>query len=169
MIKLFQNIDQLLQWVLNKFNEKQFLNSTFKNKKITFIDVGTNFGGFYFKISKILNIKRALLIDPFPKISKSLPENITILKIALTDKKIIRNFYQHYISSQSSFYKRNDKLEILSKIKKKSKINCDTLDNIFYKNNLKFIDLLKIDAQHEEYNILKGSSKILKKKISKCD
>ena len=44
-------------------------------------------------------------------------------------------------------------------------MKCDTLDNIFFKNNLKFIDLLKIDAQHEEYNILKGSNKILNKKL----
>lgn len=165
MIKLFQNIDQVIQWVLNKFDEKKFLKSIFKNKKITLIDVGTNYGDFYFKISNILNIKKALLIDPDPKINQSFPKKISILKIALTNKKNIRNFYQHNISSQSSFYKRNNELELLSKINKKIKVNCDTLDNIFYNNKLKFIDLLKIDAQHEEYNILKGSSKILKKKL----
>ncbi len=165
MIKFFQNIDEILQWVFNKFDEKKFLKSVFKKKKITFVDIGTNYGSFYFQISNFLNIKKALLIDPYPKIKRDLGKEISIIEMALTNKKTVRNFYQHNISSHSSFYKRNNKLNLLSGIKKKTLVKCDSLDNIFFENDLKYIDLLKIDAQHEEYKILEGSYKILKKKL----
>jgi FkbM family methyltransferase len=166
MIKYIQGIDEAIKWIINDFNEKKYLKKTFKNKKITFIDIGTNYGLFYSKISKIFRIKRALLIDPLPKLKNKL-SNICILNLGVTNKKCLKIFYEHKISSQSSFYKRNNKLKIISKIKAKKLIKCDKLDNIINNYKIKFIDLLKIDAQHEELNVLKGSRNILKKKLIK--
>ncbi len=164
MIKYIQGIDETIKWIINDFNEKKYLKKIFKNKKIIFVDIGTNYGSFYSKISKNFRIKKALLIDPIPKFKNNL-SHIKILNLGVTDKRCSKVFYEHKVSSQSSFYKRNSKLKIISKIKGKKLIKCDKLDNIFKNNKIKFIDLLKIDAQHEELKVLKGSKNILKKKL----
>ena len=44
-------------------------------------------------------------------------------------------------------------------------VKCIYLDNFCKKNKLNYIfDILKIDCEGEDYNILKGSKKLLKKK-----
>ena len=41
-------------------------------------------------------------------------------------------------------------------------VEIDTLDNIFYNNDIK-VDFIKIDTEGYEYNILKGGEKTIKK------
>ena len=65
------------------------------------------------------------------------------------------------MSSQSSFYKNIKGYGSLQKIKKTTNVKTKVFDNIFNKNQP--IDLCKIDAEGEDYNILKGMTKNLKK------
>ena len=79
----------------------------------------------------------------------------------MTNKISNQKFYLYDIPSQSSFYKQNDTYNSVQKIKKKINVNIKVFDKIF-KKNLK-IDFCKIDAQGEDYNILIGMKKNLKK------
>ena len=79
----------------------------------------------------------------------------------MSNKISNKKFYLYDIPSQSSFYKQNDTYNSVQKIKKKINVNIKVFDKIF-KKNLK-IDFCKIDAQGEDYNILIGMKKNLKK------
>ena len=48
---------------------------------------------------------------------------------------------------------------------KKETVNVVTIDNFCKKNNIKKIDLLKIDTEGHEAEVLEGASKMLKKNI----
>jgi FkbM family methyltransferase len=162
--KIIQKIDDTMSWLLgNTCNEKNFLKNFFK-KKITYIDIGVNQGSFYKKISKICKIKKAILIDPIIFPLKIIKNNTILIKTGLSNKIKNKKFYHYNITAHSSFYKRNNILGSLSTLKKVEIIKTETLDNIFFKNNLKYIDFIKIDAQNEEYNILLGAKKVLKNK-----
>ena len=46
-LKLYQKFDDIISYVFsNTVNEKKFLKSYFKNKKIIVIDIGSNYGNF---------------------------------------------------------------------------------------------------------------------------
>ena len=164
MQKIIQKIDDTMSWLLgNTCNETKFLKNFF-NKKIIYIDIGVNQGSFYKKISKICKIKKAILIDPIIFPLKIVKSNTILIKAGISNKITNKKFYHYNITAHSSFYKRNNILGSLSALKEVEIIKTETLDNIFFKNNLKHIDFIKIDAQNEEYNILLGAKKILENK-----
>jgi len=166
--ELFQRINDTSQYLFgNTANEEAFLKKELK-KKIIYVDIGANNAFFYKKINKILDIKKAILIEPsistFNKI-KLINKNDIKLNIAISSTCQKRNFYEYYISSQSSFYKKNKLLKSLNKIKKKYLVNVTTVEKVFQKFKLNKIDLLKIDAQNEDLEILKGCKNLLFKNL----
>jgi len=87
--------------------------------------------------------------------------NVKIFNCALSNNRKKRKFYIYEIPSQSSFYKQKQTYSSLQKIKKTISVQTDIFDRIFNKNLQ--IDFCKIDAQGEDFQILKGMSKNLKK------
>jgi len=94
--------------------------------------------------------------------------NRTYFNIGVFDKKIRKDFFITEEPAASSFFKPSTNNKIYEKrnwqfrkIKKKIKINCNKLDNLYKKINN--IDFLKIDTQGSEYEIIYGASGILKK------
>ena len=72
-------------------------------------------------------------------------------------------FYEYKLSSQSSLYKQNKFFNAFNDLKKISYIQTKKFDDLMDRNIL--IDLCKIDTQGEEFNILKGMSYFLRKKL----
>ena len=87
---------------------------------------------------------------------------------ALSDKNTNKKFYINKNSYTSSFnrinlnYKHTHEKD---KIKNSIQVKTITLDAYINLNQIKKIDILKIDTQGHELNVLKGSKKSLKKNI----
>ena len=76
-----------------------------------------------------------------------------------------RIFYEYELSSQSSLYKQNGFFNSFNDLKKTSYIQTKKFDD-FMNRNIS-IDLCKIDTQGEDFNVLRGMSYFLKKKLIK--
>ena len=132
---------------------KTFLNSFFIKKIYSFEASKENFQKLKYKIDKIIHKYNTILIY----------ENI-----ALSSESKIINFKQLAESSSSTFtkinmesnyYKKKRKmLNFFSKKEdfKETKIKTINLESYILKNNIKKIDLLKIDTEGHEFEILKG-------------
>jgi FkbM family methyltransferase len=167
LLKLYQKVDDAISYLFSSVcNERNLLKKNLKKKEIIFVDIGANVGNYIEFINKIFKIKALYCFEPQLELINNLKEISYVKKkyifpLALSDKKKQKNFYQYEIPSQSSFYKQNNNYNSFLKIKKIQKIQTNTFDEIF-KNNLK-IDFCKIDSQGEDFNILKGMKKNLKR------
>lgn len=144
-----------------------------KNKPIIF-DVGANNGQ---TIQRFLSIFSKPIIHSFEpindcctvisKLYKS--NNIFINNLALGKKLSKRIFYINKSNVTSSFIKISEKFKFkkLYQPKKIIKTNVVTIDNYMKLNNIKKIDILKIDTQGSELEVLKGANKAFKNKIIK--
>ena len=167
-LKYYQKIDDAISYLLSSVsNEKKLLKDVLGKNEITYIDIGTNVGNYLDYVKKNFKIKQVYCFEPIEDLAKNLENKIIDIKkgkvfnCALSDKISNKKFYLYDIPSQSSFYKQNDTYSSVQRIKKKIKVNIQIFDKIFNKN-LK-IDYCKIDAQGEDYNILRGMEKNLKK------
>ncbi len=168
LLKYYQKLDDAISYLFSSVsNEKKLLKHIFNNKKIFYVDIGTNEGNYVGFLSNILNMRRIVTFEPIKKLNEKIRERYSNLKIdnfnyALSNKKGTRTFYQYNISSQSSFYEQNNLFKSLKKLNKKIKIKTIKFDDFFNKNQV--IDFCKIDVQGEEMNVLKGMKKNLKNK-----
>ena len=166
-LKLYQKIDDALSYLLSSVcDEKKLLKENIKKKEIVFVDIGTNVGNYVEFVNKIFKIKTLYCFEPQIDLIKNLEEISYVKKkyifpFALSNTQKLKNFYQYDIASQSSFHKQVNNYNSLQKVKKAHKMKTSTFDKVFNKN-LK-IDFCKIDAQGEDFNILKGMEKNLKK------
>ena len=166
LLKYYQKLDDAVAYLLSSaISEKKLLKQFFKHKEITFVDIGTNVGNYLNFVQKNFKIKKAYCFEPITELCDSLQKkygnNIKIFNCALSNNKKKRKFYIYEIPSQSSFYKQKETYSSIQKVKKTINIKTDFFDRIF-NSNLK-IDFCKIDAQGEDFQILKGMSKNLKR------
>jgi len=168
-LKLYQKFDDIISYLFsNAVNEKKFLKSYFKNKKIIVIDIGSNYGNFIDLVINNLNIKKIYAFEPSTVCFNYLKENysmnnIKIINIALSNLKKRKKFFESEILSQSSLYNRKNKF--IRKIKNKSiyYVQTNTLDSFYKKNKSDEIyDLVKIDAEGEDFKIINGMKFLLK-------
>ena len=171
ILKLLQNIDNFISYILsNNSKENIFLKLFFKKKKINLFDIGANLGSYTDYVNKELNIDKAYLFEPSiickDYLKKKYKEkNFFILNVALSKKNGVKSFFENKVLSQSSLYLKKNNFNKNLNNYKKYKINCLSLDNFYKKLEKKInIDLLKIDAEGEDLNILKGSVNLLKNK-----
>ena len=166
-LKLYQKIDDALSYLLSSVcDEKKLLKENIKKKEIVFVDIGTNVGNYVEFVNKIFKIKTLYCFEPQIDLIKNLEEISYVKKkyifpFALSNTQKLKNFYQYDIASQSSFHKQINNYNSLQKVKKVHKMKTSTFDKVFNKNLN--IDFCKIDAQGEDFNILKGMEKNLKK------
>ena len=167
LLKYYQKIDDAISYLFSSVsNEKRLLKDNLKNREIIYVDIGTNVGNYLEFMKKNFNTKKVFCFEPIESLTKELNPFLNksrdkIFNIALSDKEKKKTFYIYEIPSQSSFYKKSNTYKSIQKIKKKIKIKTQTFDKIFNKN-LK-IDFCKIDAQGEDFKILKGMKNNLKK------
>ena len=166
-LKLYQKIDDALSYLLSSVcDEKRLLKENIKKKEIVFVDIGTNVGNYVEFVNKIFKIKTLYCFEPQIDLIKNLEEISYVKKkyifpFALSNTQKLKNFYQYDIASQSSFHKQVNNYNSLQKVRKVHKMKTSTFDKVFNKNLN--IDFCKIDAQGEDFNILKGMEKNLKK------
>ena len=95
--------------------------------------------------------------------------NFKKLNFALADVPGKKTFYVTRNDSASSIYEPNQ--EILKRYRtdnifdviEKKEVECEKLDNVFFRENINNVDLLLMLCQASELSILKGGSKILEK------
>ena len=170
-IKYFQKINSILSYLFsNNLNEKKFFKLFFKSKALTYFDIGTNYGTNFDSLKKHIKIQSAYLIEPskycYDFLSKkySNNKNIFISNLAFSNKNGERLFNEFNVKSQSSFYNLKEKANeknSLYRVTKNYNIETITLDTFCKNNNIDYIDYLKIDAQDEDLNILKGAENLL--------
>lgn len=135
------------------------------NNVEVFIDIGANIG-FFTIFSKLINKKLyTYSFEPHPFNFKILKKNIfrfkfknaQIFNIAISDKNQFQKLYGH--GQGASLINNWGGIKTLSR-----NISVKTLDNILFssiKNNKNLF--IKIDVEGKEYEVLKGSTNILKK------
>ncbi len=167
LLKYYQKLDDAFSYLFSSVcNEKKLLKSNIKTNKIVYVDIGTNVGNYLNFVKKSFKTKKVFCFEPIENLAKNienslLSRNDKVYTCALSDKEKKKKFYLYEISSQSSFYKQNLTYSSVQNIKKTINIKTKVFDKIFNKN-LK-IDFCKIDAQGEDYNILKGMKNNLRK------
>ena len=170
-LKYFQKLDDIISYLLaSELNEKKFLKNYLKKKEIIIVDIGANEGTYLDFLSSIFHLKKIYCFEPIANLSDKLKanygnKNIVVYNTALSNFKGSRKFYEYQVSSTSSFYKQNDLYKSLKKIKNVKKISVNKYDN-YFRNNKK-IDICKIDVQGEDFKVLQGMTKNLKKKCIK--
>jgi FkbM family methyltransferase len=150
--------------------EKESLNYFFnlinKNEKVNIVDIGANVG-LYSLYAKYLPNSQFYSYEPYKFTYDLLNENIKLnnitnvntYNIGLGDKKG-KTILNVCLSNDGLNTMGTNPLRFndISSIE----VEIDTLDNIFYNNNIK-VDYIKIDTEGYEYNILKGGEKTIKK------
>ena len=168
LLKYYQKLDDAINYLAASFcNEKKLIKSIIGDKKICYVDIGTNQGSYIDFLRSFYSFKKIYSFEPIPELSEKINENysdfkIKSFKIALSNTNKKKIFYQYKISSQSSLYQQNNIFKSLKKLKKKIIVQTKKFDDIF--NKTEIIDYCKIDVQGEEINLLKGMSKNLSKK-----
>lgn len=146
-----------------------------KKNNISVFDVGGNVGWFTLFFSLFLNKKtKYFVFEPLKEnldiLRKNLQKNkinAKIFPVALSNKKKKSNLFVFSTSGATinsletkylkKFYKNHNRLLETSS----EKVNTTSLDNLFNEKKITKIDLLKIDAEGEEENIIKGAKKII--------
>ena len=166
----------ILYNLVDKFLMRDFSDELINNlnlKKPIIFDVGCFIGNFSRNLKKKLNLKNKnfYLFDANPNLKiKDFKYN----NLVFSDKISNKNFYlnEFFPSSGSSLKEdtKNDlkwnytrKLITLSPNKgfKLLKVKTNTIDNFCKNNKITKIDILKIDVEGSEFEVLKGSKKIL--------
>ena len=168
LLKYYQKLDDAISFLAASFcNEKKLIKSILGDKKISYVDIGTNQGNYIDFLSSFFSFRKIYSFEPIPELSDKINRNyskfnIKTFKIALSNTKKKKFFYQYKISSQSSLYQQNNIFKSLKKLEKKIVVQTKKFDDIFNKSEI--IDYCKIDVQGEEINLLKGMSRNLSKK-----
>ncbi len=143
-----------------------FYNLIDKNKKVNIVDIGANVG-LYSLYAKYLPNSQFYSFEPFKFTYDLLNDNINLnnitnvqtYNIGLSDKKgktILNVCLSH--DGLNTMGENPLRFNDINPIE----VEIDTLDNIFYDNDIK-VDFIKIDTEGYEYYILKGGEKTIKK------
>ncbi len=139
-----------------------------KRDSVNVIDIGAQVGLYSF-FAKFLDYTNFYSFEPFPESYKLLNENLQLnniqnvktFNIGLSNK--VGKSYLNSCINHNGFHTLGDNLIRFNKDEcKPIEINTDTIDNMFFNNNLK-VDYIKIDTEGWEYFILQGATNILKK------
>ena len=144
----------------------QFFKDIDKNKKVNIIDVGAQ-SGLYTLYAKYLPNASFFSFEPFKLTYNLLNDNIKLnnisnvktFNIGLSDT--IGKNTLNVCNSHNGLHTMGKNL-IRFKDSTEIPINVDTIDNLFYKNDIP-VNYIKIDTEGWELNILKGSINTIKK------
>ena len=160
----------------------KFFKYQLKDRALTVIDVGAHIGETISLFSKNFKIKKIICYEAsslnFKKLIKykNLKNlDLSLNNTALGEKEKEMKFFQTSESSSSTFCKIDQnsdyfkrKKNILNMFRKEEYISSSeiikvkTLKNEFYKYNLKYVDILKIDTEGFEFDVIKGAGECLK-------
>ena len=181
MLRIFHLFLDFIEFFYKKKLLKN-LKKNLPNQIDVFFDIGAHKGETTTSFAKILDIKQAFLFEPSPKnykkllkVTKSLKSSIdmNIFNFAIGDENKRTLLQEVFESSSSTINKLNQssdyfkrKKRILSYFDNDIKISQFEIQvkkgsEFIKKNNIKKIDLLKIDTEGFEYIILKNLENFL--------
>jgi len=154
--KIYRNCDKTIKHLIKRNNP-------------IILDVGAHEGE---SILRFRNLYRKSIIHSFEPQKKKFMilkkyENFVtkINNFALGNINGIKELYINELTSTTGFFKlSNNKVNTNKKISKEI-VQIRTLDEYINSNNIKCIDILKIDVQGFEAQVLKGAIKTLKRQI----
>ena len=156
-MKLLEKIAIIFFDILDKYihqkNILKYLKHHLENLKV-FIDIGSHKGSYTDLIINNFEVKKIVMVEPqkniFEYIKKKYfkDKRIRTYNLAISDKKKIQALY------------------INDLIQNKYMVNSCKLSEIIKKNNIKKVDLLKIDTEGHELQVLKGAGAFLKEKVN---
>ena len=156
---------------LHEFIIKNFC----KGEKLIILDIGANEGDSVYRFKKIFPDSKIYCFEPNEELlnlvnSKNKFDNVIKNNFAIGAKKEKKEFYFYNSHRISSFYPvvERSKYQRLKVQGKKDfivkKVNVETLDEYCLSNNIKDIDILKIDTQGSEAEVLMGAENLLHNK-----
>ena len=159
----------------------KFIRKNNINIKI-FLDIGSHMGTYSDLMLKDFKNCRVLMFEPqinsFKKIKTKYKnkKNIKIYNYAISDRSALKKIYinQHDLTSSLSVLDKKSSKYLQFKAKlfgttssgmilKKTKVKTKKLSEMIKLNNIKKIDLAKIDTEGHEYEVLKGIQGDIKK------
>ena len=177
-----------LIYTIADYTYPSFLNEAVKSlntkKKLIIFDIGCYRGFFTKAILKLINKKKykIYLFDVNKNVKKYIYDlkklkNIYYNEVAISDKNgkanyNLNSFFESSGSSLSSMVKNDNKwissrkfiLKLLLQTTedfKQYQVNTITIDKFLEINEIKFIDIMKVDIDGSEYKFLKGAKKTL--------
>jgi FkbM family methyltransferase len=161
------NFDAIIDFCLN-----------FSKRKVIFFDVGANLGQSIDRFKTIRNKSIIHSFEPTPNLYQIILEkykntkNVFINNFALGNKtgNLFFNSYKYHKVNSFISMKKKSKFKmsrmLVTKTNKnnfedKIKVKVETIDNYCKKNNIKTINLLKIDTQGFEDKVLGGAKQML--------
>ena len=153
----------------NVQNFSQEISNKLKGKKIISLDVGAQ-GGFNsdkFFPSKYEIFFDNILIEPIKSEAEKLHQNKKIINKGLWSEKIKKNLFilDKRLGSSSMYEVDQDSLDLHNikekdidkfKVTRTLEIECETVESLLKKLEIKCLDYMKIDTQGAEFEILKG-------------
>lgn len=142
-----------------------------------FIDIGANIGYYSILAAKLNSKIKVLAFEPSPGAFCFLSENIRLnhlkniipYKLALTNSEGKLTFYQHnnpkvkdlneQLGGSSSLILDEENKDQFQSIE----VNATTLNQFVVRNQIKKIDIIKIDTEATEHLVIEGGSEILEK------
>lgn len=154
-------------------------NLTSLNIDIVF-DIGAHYGRYAKAINQQINNAEIYCFEPFPEsfdiLKGELNENCYhLFPLAMSDIESIQTFYVNELNETNSLLPSavtNSEIDNLIVNKTIINVNVDTIKNFCKKEKIDHIDILKIDAQGNTINILKGATEMLQSKsirIIQCE
>ena len=186
-MKLLEKIAIIFFDIIDKYihqrNIIKYLKQNLKNLEI-FIDIGSHKGSYTDLIINNFYVKKVIMVEPQKNIYEHVKKKylkdkrVKTYNLAVSDKKKRQALYinKHDLtSSLTEIDKKNNYLKLKAKlfggsindlIHNKYMVNSCKLSEIIKKNNVKKIDLLKIDTEGHELQVLKGAGSFLKNKVN---
>ena len=178
--RLFLKFFMFIINLIDQINKKKIILFFFEKldkKKVNIFDIGAHKGETIDLFKSKLNINKIYSFEPNKKLFQKLKNNkkykseqIEVYNFAIgkfSEKKELNIFKDtssstiNLIDENTKYYKRKKKLMAFFSgsenfIKEKQVIEVQNLSEFIKNNNIKNIDILKIDTEGYEYNVLSG-------------
>ena len=167
----FWKVKEKIHWFIrnnsrNAFKDQRILLNNLKNGII--FDVGTHVGDTTELYRKYFSGSNIFCFEPFSESCDYLKSRfindykINAVELALGIKDETKSLYVSNFSNLNSLQRPNERAWGFTD-KKSVDVETTTLDQFCYENDIKHIDILKLDVQGSELDVLMGSKTLLEK------